>query len=214
MPEVKDGHKKRTCPVFCLRFLPSSASSSQVGYVKKILRQVFIFVFALVGSVLLLYGCQGSEWDWRYRWEYQPEGFPLPLPQCLLLIEGGGVAGHCFSLAPSTGRSPKKEVETIFYDWYDSTPAVAEKPVYRQRMIIIWPRALQFFGALLLAWPVTAFVRGPFRRYRRRSKGQCVRCGYDLTGNVSGICPECGLKLSVQVRRSHRQKIVDESSIR
>lgn len=20
----------------------------------------------------------------------------------------------------------------------------------------------------------------------------CVKCGYDLTGNVSGICPECG----------------------
>ncbi len=22
--------------------------------------------------------------------------------------------------------------------------------------------------------------------------GHCQRCGYDLTGNVSGICPECG----------------------
>jgi len=22
--------------------------------------------------------------------------------------------------------------------------------------------------------------------------GRCVKCGYDLTGNVSGICPECG----------------------
>ena len=33
----------------------------------------------------------------------------------------------------------------------------------------------------------------PARRYRRRlDAGQCVQCGYDLTGNVSGICPECG----------------------
>ena len=23
-------------------------------------------------------------------------------------------------------------------------------------------------------------------------KGHCARCGYDLTGNVSGRCPECG----------------------
>lgn len=29
---------------------------------------------------------------------------------------------------------------------------------------------------------------------RRRSipAGSCVRCGYNLTGNVSGVCPECG----------------------
>ncbi len=27
---------------------------------------------------------------------------------------------------------------------------------------------------------------------RRTPPGQCPRCGYDLTGNVSGVCPECG----------------------
>jgi hypothetical protein len=26
----------------------------------------------------------------------------------------------------------------------------------------------------------------------RRQRGQCPACGYDLTGNVSGVCPECG----------------------
>jgi hypothetical protein len=31
------------------------------------------------------------------------------------------------------------------------------------------------------------------RRWRARPQpGHCRRCGYDLTGNVSGICPECG----------------------
>ena len=33
------------------------------------------------------------------------------------------------------------------------------------------------------------------RRYRTRSRrrsGRCPACGYDLTGNVSGACPECG----------------------
>jgi hypothetical protein len=29
-------------------------------------------------------------------------------------------------------------------------------------------------------------------RERRREHGVCVGCGYDLTGNVSGVCPECG----------------------
>ncbi len=30
------------------------------------------------------------------------------------------------------------------------------------------------------------------RRTYRREHGLCVNCGYDLTGNVSGRCPECG----------------------
>ncbi len=31
-----------------------------------------------------------------------------------------------------------------------------------------------------------------WRRDRRIPPGHCQRCGYDLTGNVSGRCPECG----------------------
>jgi hypothetical protein len=45
------------------------------------------------------------------------------------------------------------------------------------------------------AYPTFAFVRGPLRRYRRRRKGWCLMCGYNLTGNVSGTCPECGTKV-------------------
>jgi hypothetical protein len=30
------------------------------------------------------------------------------------------------------------------------------------------------------------------RRQWRRRRGQCERCGYDLTGNEGGDCPECG----------------------
>ena len=41
-------------------------------------------------------------------------------------------------------------------------------------------------------YPTLAFFRGPVRRYRRRKRGLCVNCGYNLTGNISGICPECG----------------------
>jgi hypothetical protein len=44
-------------------------------------------------------------------------------------------------------------------------------------------------------YPGIAFIRGPVRRYRRRRKGLCTRCGYDLTGNVSGTCPECGTEV-------------------
>ena len=45
---------------------------------------------------------------------------------------------------------------------------------------------------VLAVYPTIAFIRGPYRRYRRRKKGLCLKCGYNLTGNISGICPECG----------------------
>ena len=33
-----------------------------------------------------------------------------------------------------------------------------------------------------------------YRDRRRIPPGHCQKCGYNLTGNVSGICPECGTK--------------------
>ena len=38
-------------------------------------------------------------------------------------------------------------------------------------------------------------LRGPVRRWHRARRGLCVRCGYDLTGNISGVCPECGTRI-------------------
>jgi hypothetical protein len=41
---------------------------------------------------------------------------------------------------------------------------------------------------LLLALPTATL----WYRDRRPPKGHCQNCGYNLTGNVSGRCPECG----------------------
>ena len=45
---------------------------------------------------------------------------------------------------------------------------------------------------LLGVYPVWVFLRGPVRRWKLAREGKCVECGYDLRGNVSGVCPECG----------------------
>jgi hypothetical protein len=58
-------------------------------------------------------------------------------------------------------------------------------------------------ASLRLVWLVAAFAVLPTlwigtychqarKRQRRRRLGRCARCGYDLAGNVSGVCPECG----------------------
>lgn len=45
------------------------------------------------------------------------------------------------------------------------------------------------FALMILAYLL--YGREGIRR-RRRAKGLCAACGYDLTGNVTGRCPECG----------------------
>jgi hypothetical protein len=51
-------------------------------------------------------------------------------------------------------------------------------------------------GAFAAAWGLLIF--GPLalvrlgRRLLRARPGLCRRCGYDLTGNTTGVCPECG----------------------
>ena len=50
-----------------------------------------------------------------------------------------------------------------------------------------------YVGALLCVYPAYVTVRR--RRSSpasRRRRGLCEGCGYDLTGNKSGVCPECG----------------------
>ena len=51
----------------------------------------------------------------------------------------------------------------------------------------IWP-------ALLLAVPLSAFALRVRRQERRRRYDQCLRYGYDLAYNVSGVWSECGVK--------------------
>jgi ABC-type ATPase with predicted acetyltransferase domain len=36
------------------------------------------------------------------------------------------------------------------------------------------------------------------RRAQRIAAGRCATCGYSLTGNLSGICPECGTRVGYE----------------
>jgi len=48
--------------------------------------------------------------------------------------------------------------------------------------------------ALLTTW--SWFLVRPFMRKRKRRRyNLCLHCGYNLTGNTSGVCPECGKRI-------------------
>jgi hypothetical protein len=52
---------------------------------------------------------------------------------------------------------------------------------------------LVFLTAVLPGYLLATVVR----RLRSRGPGMCSSCGYNLTGNTSGVCPECGTPKTV-----------------
>ena len=70
------------------------------------------------------------------------------------------------------------------------------------RYRVLWPHREPDWGGALLSFPLwiplvlglIPLAYGWFRS--RRRNGRHCHCGYDLTGNVSGRCPECGKPLT------------------
>lgn len=102
-------------------------------------------------------------------------------------------------LSPDAALAPFVALRSFAgFQWGDhvGTPLAANVPVapfrlYRVIGVPCW--ALSAAGLIL---PV---VRRARRRRLRRglARALCRSCGYDLTGNVSGVCPECGTKVEV-----------------
>jgi len=44
-------------------------------------------------------------------------------------------------------------------------------------------------------YPLFVACRTIIRKRRSLATNGCTACGYDLTGNASGMCPECGLEI-------------------
>ncbi len=83
-------------------------------------------------------------------------------------------------------RVRDSDVEQGFIKWVPQTTPVQ----HTVRMPIV------AFGAALLLIAVGSraipLILGPFKRSRRGRNRLCAKCGYDLTGNESGRCSECG----------------------
>jgi hypothetical protein len=60
-----------------------------------------------------------------------------------------------------------------------------------------WAIGSYAVAAILVVWDRN---RARSRRPMRRQRRECGECGYDLRGNLSGMCPECGSPVLGQVR--------------
>ena len=99
----------------------------------------------------------------------------------------------CGSFGSSSGsRSPPGSLGAFGY-WQWRYSAEASSGSYRFLAVPFW-----FLCLVLLMPPAAWFGRfGSARRRKHRGGrrlrlGHCPHCGYDLRGNVSGMCPECG----------------------
>ena len=116
-------------------------------------------------------------------------------------LAGGAVAADC-SLQPRwstrsivlytnlTRGASGFEVQE-YYKAFEPRPRMvrlnlsgnASPPPGMHRIVVpLWP-------LLAAAGPPTVYL---WYRDRRKRPGHCKKCGYNLTGNVSGACPECG----------------------
>jgi hypothetical protein len=78
---------------------------------------------------------------------------------------------------------------------YQGTSLVLTNEVIGEKTLVTH-REIRFpfgFPFLIVAVP-TAIIF--WRDHRRRPPGHCRICGYNLTGNVSGVCPECGTSVA------------------
>jgi hypothetical protein len=71
----------------------------------------------------------------------------------------------------------------------------AALPSYESGRTVDIPLWIMIAVLVLATGPVWMLTR-PF------PLGHCPACGYDLTGNVSGVCPECGRPRSQSITRS------------
>ena len=71
----------------------------------------------------------------------------------------------------------------------NGVPAVGDLPNYLFLFVLACPIGIIVSMVVgLVTFPIAVFLSAK----DVPSVGVCVSCGYDMTGNLTGVCPECG----------------------
>ena len=116
-----------------------------------------------------------SWWDLALR-----SGYRVTINEgCIALVHAGrGANDVCEGFHPPA--------------WHLSWQISLRPQVHRNETWIILPT----WAAIAFVFLPTALIWRYDLRQRRPKPGHCLGCGYDLTGNQSGLCPECGTSVS------------------
>ena len=144
---------------------------------------LFAAIFVVAGSLF------------RIAWERGSFG---RLPRTSIHLLGGELnAAYTYRIPiPPPMMYPVEDVEMFLRATGFQFIVSVEHGIYRTIAVRIptWQLVVA-----LLALPALLVVFPAVRRSRRRRRGACLKCGYDLTGNETGVCPECGKAIDAHV---------------
>jgi hypothetical protein len=118
---------------------------------------------------------------------YPGPGFLIEYVMAAGLVLGAGWGAICSGLAV---RALRRKIIWKAACWI--VPTCSALAVLLELFMPAWWRRNAFTFILSAPLLVLTFVCIARRLPNHRMIGQCGECGYDLRGNVSGICPECG----------------------
>jgi hypothetical protein len=139
-----------------------------------VLKWVFGATTILVAALWLFSGLITKMWVWRVH------------EKALISVEDGdlsfgwGSESLLSSFIAATQAFPRDDVR-----WVNSPLPVYGTSGSPPARFVVVPLWLSLAAALVLTSVLWLADRRP-------APGHCQHCGYDLTGNVSGRCPECG----------------------
>ena len=146
---------------------------SALGYVTSLLYGTHFSSVTPAGWHTFNYGAGGCNWEHRTTNQYLP-------PVNGTDSEGGipGWLGFRSYYGTRCVYLPGLTVQWCF-----------QVTGYRQVYV-----SMRFFHLAIAAAliPMTYVIFTQLRHFSRRKHGRCLICGYDLTGNESHTCPECG----------------------
>jgi hypothetical protein len=127
-------------------------------------------------------------WMASYSWMTKGAAYVVTLSDGLMTLGRDSLQPFCF---------PGWQLESQGELWqsrfpFPVVPSIRQPlPGYHLVILPLW------LPLLVLLIPTLAFlVRDAWTARRRPRPGFCRQCDYDLTGNVSGRCPECGLEIT------------------
>ncbi len=143
-------------------------------------RRIAKWTVVVVCVVLAVVWAVSTQWHVRFTYRLtDPNRFVVSAAAGALRV--ARMSGSAIGLA-----QPLMDIN--FYDFYDKKPDWSD---------LVWlPESLGTGIVVIPIWIPFAVTAVPtaflFYRDRRHPRGHCQGCGYDLKGNVSGRCPECG----------------------
>jgi hypothetical protein len=138
-----------------------------------------VLIFVLI--LLLILACV----KWRYVVVADSGSFQF------VLGGGAGMLSHWDATYCSFGRGDSVICFVRFDSWQQFETEWAQAGFWPIRNVnrIVSAISVPLWMPLALVGVPTFWL---WRRNRRRPAPGACRCGYDLTGNTSGRCPECG----------------------